>query len=727
MRQRRTPLITLTALALSVSTALHAQEAPPPTSSEWGGIGLLQTPTARMAEDGDFAFTASHNSPYSRYNVSMQPFSWLEGTFRYINVANIRYGPSIAGDQNYKDKSIDFKVRLLRESRWLPQVAFGVRDLGGTGLFSSEYVVASKNFGPFDASLGLATGYIGNRGDFSNPLGAIDDRFKDRPMPTSAIVNAGKFGVSSMFRGPVGIFGGVTYQTPWDAFLVKVEYDGNDYRREPRNNNLPQSTPINVGLVYRPNDNVELTAAWERGDAAMFSLTLRGNPGHSLNAPKPFDPPAAPMRAVAERPHYADDALHAQASPAIGTESAPQAGQPDWAAISNRLRVNAGFRVEEISQRGDELFISGYQQRYFNPAKGMGRASRILSNELGDSFDWYTFETVRLGMPIAEMSVKRDALEGYIEGTVDLPTLKRSVELSAPAVVERETLFKPKYRRYGGGFSLGYQQNLGGPDGFILYQVSANASGSLFFTDNSWITGTLSQNVINNYDKFKYDAPSRLYRVRTDLRQFMTTSDLRMPNLQLNIAGKLGRDVYAMAYAGYLEWMYAGVGGEILYRPINQSWAVGANLNRVQQRDYDQHFGLRDYRVTTGHATLYYSFDDKERIIGSLSVGRYLAGDDGVTINIARAFDNGMTMGAYATKTNVSSRDFGEGSFDKGIYFSVPFDSLLPRSTRGRATINWAPLIRDGGAMLGRKYPLYNVTGERDRRFFYQGIDEMAD
>jgi len=727
MRQRRTPLIALTALALSVSTALHAQEAPPPTSSEWGGIGLLQTPTARMAEDGDFAFTASHNSPYSRYNVSMQPFSWLEGTFRYINVSNLRYGPSIAGDQNYKDKSIDFKVRLLRESRWVPQVAFGVRDLGGTGLFSSEYVVASKNFGPFDASLGLATGYIGNRGDFSNPLGAIDDRFKDRPIPTSAIVNAGKFGVSSMFRGPVGIFGGVTYQTPWDAFLVKVEYDGNDYRREPRGNNLPQSTPINVGLVYRPNDNVELTAAWERGDAAMFSLTLRGNPGHALNAPKPFDPPAAPMRAVAERPRYEHDALHAQASPAIGTESAPEAGQPDWAAISNRLRVNAGFRVEEISQRGDELFISGYQQRYFNPAKGMGRASRILSNELGDSFDWYTFETVRLGMPIAEMSVKRDALEGYIDGTVDLPTLKRSVELSAPAVVERETLFKPKYRRYGGGFSLGYQQNLGGPDGFILYQVSANASGSLFFTDNSWITGTLSQNVINNYDKFKYDAPSRLYRVRTDLRQYMTTSDLRMPNLQFNIAGKLGRDVYAMAYAGYLEWMYAGVGGEILYRPINQSWAIGANLNRVQQRDYDQHFGLRDYRVTTGHATLYYSFDDKERIIGSLSVGRYLAGDDGVTINIARAFDNGMTMGAYATKTNVSSRDFGEGSFDKGIYFSVPFDSLLPRSTRGRATINWAPLIRDGGAMLGRKYPLYNVTGERDRRFFYQGIDEMAD
>ena len=109
-------------------------------------------------------------------------------------------------------------------------------------------------------------------------------------MPTSAIVNAGKFGASAMFRGPVGVFGGVSYQTPLEQLIVKVEYDGNDYRREPRGANLNQSTPINVGLVYRPSKVVELTAAWERGDAAMFSLTLRGNPGGSRSAPKSLDP-----------------------------------------------------------------------------------------------------------------------------------------------------------------------------------------------------------------------------------------------------------------------------------------------------------------------------------------------------------------------------------------------------------------------------------------------------
>ncbi len=41
-----------------------------------------------------------------------------------------------------------------------------------------------------------------------------------------------------MFKGPVGIFCGITYQTPWDTLLLKVEYDGNDYKREPRWNHL---------------------------------------------------------------------------------------------------------------------------------------------------------------------------------------------------------------------------------------------------------------------------------------------------------------------------------------------------------------------------------------------------------------------------------------------------------------------------------------------------------
>jgi hypothetical protein len=71
-------------------------------------------------------------------------------------------------------------------------------------------------------------------------------------------------------------------------------------------------------------------------------------------------------------------------------------------------------------------------------------------------------------------------------------------------------------------------------------------------------------------------------------------------------------------------------------------------------------------------------------------------------------------MGAYFTRTNVSAEQFGEGSFDKGIYVSIPFDAFFTKFSNDTATILWNPLIRDGGAKLNRMYPLFNITGMRD-------------
>src|SRR5690606_6090201 len=292
-RHLRRALPPLSLLSLAICGGLHAEV--PATQNDWGGTGLLQTPTARMAEEGEFAFTVSHTSPYTRYNVSMQPFPWLEGTYRYTNVAGVLYG-SIAGDQNYKDKSIDFKIRLWDEGRWLPAVAVGAQDLGGTGLFSSEYLVASKRFGQIDASLGFATGYLGSTGGISNPIGWIDDDFKTRPRASSDITNAGKFGMRYFLHGPVGAFGGIAWQTPWDPLVVKVEYDGHDYDDEIRVGRLAQDSRVNLGLHYTPRPGVRLTVGWERGNEFLATLALRSNLRNAARVAGPLDPPKIPFR-----------------------------------------------------------------------------------------------------------------------------------------------------------------------------------------------------------------------------------------------------------------------------------------------------------------------------------------------------------------------------------------------------------------------------------------------
>lgn len=713
----RSPLAraSLAALSLGISTALHAQTAPMPTASDWGGIGLLQTPTARMADEGELAFTASHTSPYSRYNVVLQPLPWMEGAFRYVSVANRRYGPEwLSGNQNYKDKSIDLKIRLLQESRWVPEVSVGFRDLGGTGLFSSEYLVASKRFGAFDASLGLATGYIGNRGDFKNPLTVIDDRFETRPRAQGT----GSLNSDGMFRGPVGIFGGVAYQTPWEPLQVKLEYDGNDYKREPQNNNQRQRSPINIGASYVVNKNVHLHLGWERGDLAMFGVTLRTNLAQASMTPKLLDPPPVPLR----HPMAAVAGSGADVSPADANTPSP-----DWAGISGQLEQNAGLRVQRISKRGSEIIVAGEQRRFYYPAQGIGRTARILDGELPADINWITVQNTRLGVPVVETSIEREAFVDHIDHRTELSTLAGHIEMAPPAALRRETLYEAPLKRFDGGFNIGYQQSLGGPDGFVLFQIAGTYGANFYLTRNLWLTGTVSYNAYNNYDKFRYDAPSRLQRVRTNIRQYMTAEDLTLPNLQLTGTRQLGRDLYGMAYAGLLESMYAGAGGEVLYRPLNERWAVGVEANWVKQRDFDQRLSFRDYSVATGHASFYYSWGEERRVVTAVSAGRYLAKDWGATLAVSRAFDNGVTMGAYATKTDVSSADFGEGSFDKGIYVSVPFDFLLPRSTRARANFSWNPLYRDGGARVSRSYGLYQMTSERDPEFFFDNLNRISD
>ena len=54
-----------------------------------------------------------------------------------------------------------------------------------------------------------------------------------------------------------------------------------------------------------------------------------------------------------------------------------------------------------------------------------------------------------------------------------------------------------------------------------------------------------------------------------------------------------------------------------------------------------------------------------------------LAGDKGVTLDLSRRFKSGFTMGVFATKTNLSAEEFGEGSFDKGFLHICSNEDVL--------------------------------------------------
>jgi hypothetical protein len=135
---------------------------------------------------------------------------------------------------------------------------------------------------------------------------------------------------------------------------------------------------------------------------------------------------------------------------------------------------------------------------------------------------------------------------------------------------------------------------------------------------------------------------------------------------------------------------------------------VGFDINYVKQRDYDQWFDLRDYSIVTGHATFGYTFPAS--IEARVRAGRYLAGDWGATFELARTFRSGISVGAFVTKTNISAAEFGEGSFDRGIYITIPLDLIYVRNVRSGIGIGWRPLIRDGGQQLVIRNSLLGTT-----------------
>ncbi len=667
------------------------------TSNNLGMIGLLQTPTARFEKAGQVRFNFSRIYPYDRYNVFLQPFDWLEAGFRYTDIVNRAYGEAaLSGDQTYKDKSIDFRVKLLEETAHLPQVALGMIDVGGTGLFSSEFIVANKRFGNFDWNLGVGWGNMGTSANVRNPLSLISKKFDTRVNSSS---QGGSANVNAYFRGPTAVFGGLQYHTPWDKWVLKAEYEGNNYQRQPLNNNQTQRTPVNLGLVYRYHPSLDISLGVERGNAIMLGITLHASVAQ-LHAPKVSDPPTP--RIIYERPTK----------------------DPVWLGTAADVSAMSGWAVRQIDRVGNALQvrIEGAQGAHWN--ERIERITAVLHRDAPASIDTFELLISEQGVVLTERVIIREIWARQNTRFEPGTTQPAAIASREPSELDKKNataLWERPSSPFGYVLVPSWQQNIGGPDGFLLFRAGLSVPMRYKINESTAVNAAVGLNILDNFDKFKYDGPSKLPRVRTNLRQYMTESRVNVPNLQLTHFSQLATNQYYSVYGGYLEAMFGGIGAEWLHRPWHSSLAFGVDVNYVQQRDFDQFFGFdragtqTGYRTATGHATAYWDTGWKSTHL-SLSMGRYLAKDIGATVDISRTFNNGVSVGAWVTRTNVSAEQFGEGSFDKGMYLRIPFDVMTTTRSGDTANLVYNPLTRDGGARLNRSFTLHGATTARSKR-----------
>ncbi len=664
------------------------------TMSFFGTPGLLEMPSAISADDGEIAGTVSSFAGQLRSTFTVQVTPRFSASFRYAGIQDF-----VPDDEDaYYDRSFDLRYRFTDEGRLMPTVSLGLQDFLGTGVYSAEYLVATKTLGDsVRVTAGLGWGRLGTRGGFDNPLGLVSDRFETRPESTIGTDDTGGTpGFETFFRGDAAVFGGIEY-APTARLAFKAEYSSDDAYEDVNGEPLfDQRWPVNLGLAWRPLPGIQLQAAYMYGSelavGATFTVNANDRPfGVGFDAP----PPPVAVRAEAVR----------------AAQSWDRAALPP---ATLQARLTSALAAEGITLVALEVTDRTARLRYENnryrtQAQAMGRIARVLTAELPPSVESLTLEPEARGIPLSAVTFARsdiEAFENEVGGAA--ASLDRAV-LAGAAPATGLTRLPPVEDRFTYGlrpyFGLSFF-DAGNP---VELTLGAELSAAYQFRPGLVLSGGIRQRILpfgeQDYDLITDD---EVPVVRRNARLYGAEGGPVLSSLQLAVYGHPGRNLYSRATVGYLERQFGGVSTELLWKPVESPLGLGVEVNYARQRDFNQLLEFQDYDVVTGHASAYYDF--RNGFHGQVDAGRYLAGDWGATFSLDREWENGWRVGGYFALTDIPFEDYGEGSFNKGVRLTIPIDFVLGRPTPRQSSFALSSLNRDGGERLGVQGRLYDIV-----------------
>ncbi|WP_319003747.1 YjbH domain-containing protein [Alloyangia pacifica] len=675
------PLTTALCLSLSAGPAIP-QEAPwsRPTLNFMGVPGIIDMPTAHPMRDADLSMSLGGFEDTLRSTLHFQITPRLSGVFRYVNLNGF-------ADRDYYDRSFDLRYLIANEGRYTPAVSVGLQDFGGTGIYGGEYLVATKTFGRLRATGGIGWGRFGSYNGFTNPLGVFRESFETRPRDKAEISQTGRVDTDQWFRGDAAFFGGLQYAVN-DRLIFSAEYSSDSYERESSSSmNFEHNSPFNLGFSYRLTDGLDLSAAYLYGSTLAAQLSYTFNPKTPSAYPGGTGPAPKP---VFLRP--------AQSLSDLGWTQQPDAAEILRSTLKGLLEADD----MELERFGVEAHVARAEVRTGaqpSTAQAVGRVARVMSQLMPASVERFEITLVTgTGLPVSRVVLNRSDLE-ELEYAPDGAWQSYARAKVEDALPERAGQIVPQgaFPKYEWSLAPYLSSSYFDPRQPITLTLGAQLRGSIEPVPGLVLEGAVRQKLTSNSAGIR-PSNSVLPHVRTDNTLYQETDDPTLNYLTATQYFRPGQDVFARVTAGYFEPMYGGISGEILWKPVDSRLGLGLEVNYAQQREYEQGFGFMDYGVVTGHASAYYKAPNNFHY--QVDAGRYLAKDWGATFGVDREFDNGIRIGAFATFTDVSFDDFGEGSFDKGIRFYVPLSALTGERSDVAVSRALRPVLRDGGARL---------------------------
>ena len=633
-------------IALNIFQILSADSFKYNTLNNHGIIGLINTPTARFYPEASYGITVYDGTPDQKITMTSFPYNWFEASFFYTNIQDKPYcgwSSDRACNQDYKDKGFNFRLRLKDEDAW-PAIAIGISDIAGTGYYSSEYIVASYGINKVDLSLGLGWGVLNGASEkVKNPLTYLYDGFNDRPNDFED--NGGQFQPSRYFSGEsVSPFFGLSYALNKNI-VFKFEYDSTLTPGTVGYQN--KKNEYSYAIEYVGSNKFNIGLSNERGTHTSLKFVLKNNPNFS-------------------KPKYKY------------RKAKLEEGDDKYTKLIKSIEAN-DIGVTKIIETTNEIGIELTQFSHPN----LDIIEEIIKSA---SYDAGIDKPIKKELRVSNLQGLSEYNKEFEENS--LLIYKRNIE-----------------RGFNTKTNFTFRPYLASREEFFKGALLIENNSELIIKDNFFFSTNLKYSIADNFEDLTIP-PVNTYpaQVRSDIKDYLRGfgDGIFIGRAQFDYHLTPKKNHHIMVSAGILEEMFNGFGFEYLYFKQDSNYAFGFEIFDVTKRDYKMRFGTLDYKNVTGSANFYYRNYNIIPFDAKVSYGEYRAGDEGVTFELSRAFLNGTKFGVFASFTDVSSEQFGEGTFDKGIFFNIPvYGNFINYS--------WRPLTKDPGAKLNRKHTLHDL------------------
>ncbi|MCL1925708.1 MAG: YjbH domain-containing protein [Syntrophorhabdaceae bacterium] len=678
-------LITAALLATASFTApARAGDEPFIGASNFGLTGIFETPTARVLPENRYRFGVTAANPYNYYWGTIGLFDRLEvnglvtevrGVPGFTDIGN-RYG-------NFKDRSFDFKLQIVKEGKYLPAIAIAVTDPHGTRLYGSQSIVASKQIYPFDFTIGMGNGRLGKE-----PLTESGEGFR-----------------MEMFSHPKSwwrnaqLFGGIQLKAT-DWLILAAEYSPVHYERhtrdpaQPKHFTKPVSSNINFGLRLKPFRQGEIDISWQRGEQLTVGGALQfdiGRPILPIHDPPYREPEKLRQHPLADR-------------------------------ITEAL-LSVGF--SDIGVEGDDFFlrIDAQNNRYFFTPGAAKALLDAVAPILPPKYEYIRVRFKENGIPVSEFITTAAALEELKEERI---SRERFFEVSS---FRTEFIGNPIPRTQGRRWyklevAPALNMYLNDPSRFFSYRFGAAANLDIYPWKGGSVVAGVEAYPANNIDS---TVQPLSIPVRSDIALYKKEK-LAPARLMFEQIIKADMPAYARAAAGYLEIEYAGLDAEIAVPMFRGRLIAGAGGSLVRKRSPDNPFefsGNQWYKTAfiSGRLNI-----PEANLWFDIKGGRFLAGDWGARFSLSK-FICGVTLTAWysVTDTSVFSDPHNRGYHDKGVSVTIPIRLFIGHDSRTAYRFGISPWTRDAGQDIEHYRTLPDYIGrntdillDKDTRDLYK-------